>query len=51
MELAGIKSICKKMRLWEITPEVDVRIEPILIEKKDLEKEQQLYLMKCKNMV
>ena len=26
------------MRLWEITPEVDVRIEPILIEKKDLEK-------------
>ena len=27
----------RKMKLWELTPEVDVRIEPALIEKTDIE--------------
>ncbi|MBI4994135.1 nucleotidyltransferase domain-containing protein [Candidatus Peregrinibacteria bacterium] len=35
---SGKKYLDKKMRLWELTPNVDVRIEPILIEKKDFEK-------------
>jgi len=34
----GEKYLDKKMRLWELVPEVDVRIEPILLEKKDFQK-------------
>ncbi|MBI4215763.1 MAG: nucleotidyltransferase domain-containing protein [Parcubacteria group bacterium] len=34
---SGRDYIDRKMKLWELTPEVDVRIEPILIEKTDIE--------------
>ena len=34
----GKKYINKKMKLWELTPNIDTRIEPVLLEKKDFQK-------------
>lgn len=31
------KYLDKKMKLWELAPKIDARIEPILLEKKDFQ--------------